>query len=81
MQNVVSQGIPETLAALFSNFLPILKVPLLRSRVGLVVTIAQALRGHVRINLRGRQTPMPQQFLDAANVGTAIEHVCGEAMA
>ena len=49
-----------------------------QARVGLVVTIAEALRGHVRVHLRGGQAAVSQKFLDAADVGAGVEQVRGE---
>lgn len=53
-------------------------VPLTRSRVGPFVRGAKAGDRYVRVDLRGRQALMAQQFLHAANVGPAFEQVRGE---
>src|SRR5262245_53135667 len=51
-----------------------------RARMRLVITLLQTLRRHVRVNLRGRQAAVAEQFLHAANVGTMIQQMRREAM-
>lgn len=49
-------------------------------RVRLLVSLPQPPRADVRINLRRRQAFVSQQFLDAAEVRSAVEEVGGEAV-
>ena len=44
-------------------------------RVRLIVDLDQFFHRDVRIDLRGRETRVPQQFLDVAQVGAAIEQM------
>src|SRR4029453_15599879 len=53
----------------------------LGARVGLVVDPGQLLAGHVRVTLRGGQPAVPQQLLDHAQVGPAVEQVRREGVA
>ena len=46
----------------------------------LVVTVLQSLRGHMGVNLRGRQAAVAQKLLHAADIGAAIEQVRREAV-
>src|SRR5205807_2385143 len=48
--------------------------------VRLVVAVAQAVGGHVGVNLRGAQAAVAEQLLHAADVGPAVEQVRGEAV-
>ena len=43
--------------------------------MGFVVNLNQLLHRNVRVDLRRRQSRVPQQFLDVAQVGAAIEQV------
>src|SRR5436305_1615352 len=52
-----------------------------RAGVCLVVALLQAVRRHVRINLRRAQAAVAQQLLDAADVRAVIQQVRGEAVA
>ena len=45
------------------------------------VDFAQAGGADVRVDLRGDEALVPQQFLDTADVGAAVEQMRGEAMA
>src|SRR5688572_840020 len=48
--------------------------------MSLLVDFAQTCRADVRVNLRGHEALVTQQFLHGANVGSAIEQVRCEAM-
>lgn len=47
-------------------------------RVGFFVGFAQSASADVGVNLGGCETFVSEKFLDAAQVGSAIEQVCGE---
>src|SRR5204863_8503400 len=46
--------------------------------VSLVIAVAQALGRHMSVDLGSSKVAMPQQLLDAANVGAGVEQVGGE---
>jgi hypothetical protein len=48
--------------------------------MGLLVRVSKTLLADMGVNLGSRQAAMPQQLLDAAEVGPAIQKVCGEAV-
>ena len=50
----------------------------LRPRMKLPVHLAQARRGDVRINFRGADAGVPQQFLDDPQVCAVLEQMRGE---
>src|SRR5262249_57385633 len=52
----------------------------IRARMSLLVTLLQALRRHMCVDLRRRQIAMAEQLLHAADVGAAVEQVRGEAV-
>ena len=45
------------------------------------VSLFETFDRNVGVNLRGRKTGVAEQRLDAAEIGAAIEHVGGEAVA
>src|SRR4249919_2763267 len=49
----------------------------MRSEVGVAATTV----GDVRVPLRRREVGVPEHLLDAAEVGAALEQVCGERVA
>ena len=49
-------------------------------RMRLLVDLLQPLRCDVRVDLRGGEIGVAEKFLNAAQVGTGIEHVGGEAV-
>ncbi len=49
-------------------------------RVCLMINIQQSLLRDVGVDLGGRQISMAEQFLDAAEIGAAIQQVGGEAV-
>ena len=52
----------------------------LLARVSFVVSLFQAIRYHMGVDLRGGEMFVPQQLLDAAQVGSRIQHVGGIAV-
>ncbi len=48
--------------------------------MGLFVGCSQVASANVRVDLRGHQALVPQQFLHAADVGTSVEQVRGKAV-
>src|SRR5579871_6380127 len=50
------------------------------SRVSLVVVVLEAVGRHMGVNLCVRQAAMSQEFLDAADVGAAVEQMRGKAV-
>src|SRR5438132_5587906 len=53
----------------------------LRVRMRREVELAPAPVAHVRVQLGCREVGMPEHLLHAAEVGAALEQVCGEGMA
>ena len=51
-----------------------------RLRMCLVVNLNQFLHGNMSVNLRGRKTCVPQQFLNVAQICAAVEQVRRERM-
>jgi hypothetical protein len=47
----------------------------LLARMSFVVSLFQALRHHMGVDLRGGKMFVPQQFLDASQIGSRIQHV------
>ena len=41
----------------------------------------EALRGEVRVNLRGREARVAEELLHAPEVGPTLEELCGEGVA
>ena len=50
------------------------------ARMSFVVSLFQPIRYHMGVDLRGGEMFVPQQLLDAAQVGSRIQHVGGIAV-
>ena len=56
------------------------KVVFLSSWMGRIICPLQALCGHVSVDLGRRETGMPEQGLDATEIGPVIEQMGGKGM-